>query len=290
MIASSVKYTTFISYSHNNRDVATRLHQGLEAHGVIPWMDFHEVRPGTHWDQEIQKALKTCSHLVLVHTAASFASKTVWDEWSYFLKRDKPVIPLIFEPVELPFRLERLHYVNFFERPFEEALEQLVKVLPHFSPTPSPNNLSISAMQRRAAQARPVKLKHRNRRSIQSFKPITEEILRELVNRDLSLPIDLEKLADSADSLIGERLERVSTDAAFKVTASSNLDFVPVAPDDSGRLLWLDEASDIVDSRFNQSEISNMLSDSARYEIDDDIKPIAQSRKSKQSRDRQVEY
>ncbi|MBK8021999.1 MAG: toll/interleukin-1 receptor domain-containing protein [Chloroflexi bacterium] len=128
----------FISYSSNDRAFATRLYDELYAQGVAVWMDVADIPPGHRWDRVIQEALETCTHLILVHTQASFESDNVWDEWSFFLQRNKPVIPLIVENVKLPFRLERVHHVDFCTQAFDHAIRQLVQVLPHFEPSPTP--------------------------------------------------------------------------------------------------------------------------------------------------------
>jgi hypothetical protein len=147
------KHSVFLSYSSPDVSFAARLRNSLLKHGASPWLDRFDIQAGSHWDRSIQAALSTCSHLVVVHSATSFASDNVWDEWSFFLNRNKPVIPVILEKdVELPFRLERLHYVNFCTQSYRLALQELLTVIPHLSPTP--DNSSHAQIAQRAAAKR----------------------------------------------------------------------------------------------------------------------------------------
>lgn len=145
----------FISYCSRNRDFAAKLYWALQQAGVNVWMDAADIPPGHRWDRMIQQALENASHLVLVHTRESFESDNVWDEWSYCLQRDVPVIPLIFKDIGLPFRLARLHHVNFCTQSFEEAVAQLIKVLPCASQAPMPGIARNTIPQMRRSPANP---------------------------------------------------------------------------------------------------------------------------------------
>lgn len=126
-------------------------------------MDAADIPPGHRWDRVIQQALENTSHLILVHTPASFESDNVWDEWSYCLHRGVPVIPLIFKNIGLPFRLARLHHVNFCTQPFEEAIEQLVKVLPRTGHAPTPGIARNTVLQVRRPPENPYQQETRSR-------------------------------------------------------------------------------------------------------------------------------
>jgi hypothetical protein len=130
----------FVSYSQFDRQFAQRLHTELKNRSICVWLDYIDIEPGKRWDRVIQTALAQCTHMVLVHSAESFRSDNVWDEWSYFLEHNKPVIPLVLEDVELPFRLARVHYINFSSQSFDRAVNQLVNTLVPALPPTTPDS------------------------------------------------------------------------------------------------------------------------------------------------------
>lgn len=119
----------FISYSREDASFAWDVALTLCELDIDVWMDQLDIAPGEHWDRAIHAALKNCTHMLVVHSNASFTSNNVWDEWSYFLNRRKPVIPLVIESVELPFRLERVQYIDFVHLHFKRAIDQLLHIL-----------------------------------------------------------------------------------------------------------------------------------------------------------------
>jgi len=125
----------FLSYSETDLNIARILYRRLTEEGIAMWMSHFDIPVGTRWDRAIEEALHTAHYLLLIHSRASYASDNCWDEWAFFLKRNKPVIPLIFDDHELPFRLERVQHVNFHTQSFDMALVQLVDYLLPYTPT-----------------------------------------------------------------------------------------------------------------------------------------------------------
>ena len=117
----------FISYSHVDRPFATRLAQALGGRGYDVWIDEAGIHGGARWSTSVQEGLDTCDALVLVVSPSSMASKHVEDEWQYVLDQGKPVLPVMLEPTKVHFQLGRIHYVDFAERDFDHALDQLTK-------------------------------------------------------------------------------------------------------------------------------------------------------------------
>ncbi|MEO1289717.1 MAG: toll/interleukin-1 receptor domain-containing protein, partial [Chloroflexota bacterium] len=119
----------FISYSRRDEKIARQL-AGIFFEIKIPFfLDVLHIHPGEHWDRALHEALCEATHLILIHTSNSFNSNNVWDEWSFFLQENKPVIPLMFDDSKLPFRLVRFQYIDFTQRTIDAALIKLISRL-----------------------------------------------------------------------------------------------------------------------------------------------------------------
>jgi hypothetical protein len=107
--------TTFISYSRADSDFVIKLAQDLRQAGVSVWLDQIDISPGERWDKSVQNALKNCSSLLVVYSPNSVASDNVMDEVYYVLGEKRKVIPILYRACEVPFRLQRLQYIDFTE-------------------------------------------------------------------------------------------------------------------------------------------------------------------------------
>ena len=104
----------FFSYSRaDGSDFALRLALDLKKEGFNVWIDQEDIRAGSEWDLEIEKALETCDCLLFIETVKSVTSNNVLDEVYYALEEHKKVIPLILVDSRTPFRLQRLQHIDF---------------------------------------------------------------------------------------------------------------------------------------------------------------------------------
>lgn len=120
--------TVFISHSSKDDDFVDQLAADLRQSGVQTWVDHKDIVAGEDWDDSVQAALDRCDAMVLVLTPESVASRNVKVEWARYLKVDKPIIPVIHKPCEVPFRLELHHYVTFHQ-PSPAARSELLRAL-----------------------------------------------------------------------------------------------------------------------------------------------------------------
>ncbi len=120
----------FISYSHKNKNHADRLVSDLRSTRALIWIDRENIPPGARWDVEVEKAVKECTHFLLIVTPQSIESNSVRDEWNCAIDEGKKVIPLIFDPHELPFRLRNFQWIVFHES-YEDGLKKLLRELGH---------------------------------------------------------------------------------------------------------------------------------------------------------------
>src|SRR5690606_12226650 len=119
----------FFSYSRaDGSDFALRLALDLKKQGFSVWIDQQDIRAGSEWDLEIEKALETCDCLLFIETEKSVISNNVLDEVYYALDQDKKVIPVILHDSKTPFRLQRLQHVDF-TKDYNAGLTQLIREL-----------------------------------------------------------------------------------------------------------------------------------------------------------------
>jgi hypothetical protein len=115
----------FVSYSRADTDFVLRLCQDLRAAGASIWLDQLDIHPGEEWDQAIERGLSECGRMLVVLSPKSVASQNVLDEIGYGLSRKKTIIPVLYRDCEVPYRLNRLEYVDF-RTAYEEPLKYLL--------------------------------------------------------------------------------------------------------------------------------------------------------------------
>lgn len=119
----------FFSYSRQDgAEFSLKLAVDLKKHGFNVWIDQQDIRAGTEWDLEIEKALETCDCLLFVETERSVVSNHVLDEVHYALEQNKKVIPLIVKDSKTPFRVQRIQHIDF-TRDYETGLNKLIREL-----------------------------------------------------------------------------------------------------------------------------------------------------------------
>src|SRR5687768_15124712 len=134
----------FISYSHHDLDFATRLAQALEKASYEVWFDRTDIKTGSRWDDEIVKGLDASQVFLVLLSNTSTASQNVKDEIGYAIDHNKRILPILLEACEVPFRLRRVQYVDFTNRPFNEGLQMVLSTLTSFRLETKPQKTSAS--------------------------------------------------------------------------------------------------------------------------------------------------
>ena len=126
----------FISHSSEDNDFADKLHKILAYEWLLDvWIDLKDIIGGErYWSDSVELALNECSVMLLIVSPQSMLSPHVKDEWTYFLDRQKRIIPIIYkrDKVSLPFRLHQTQYIDFSTLEFDTALSKLRKSLESF--------------------------------------------------------------------------------------------------------------------------------------------------------------
>ena len=118
----------FVSYSRADTDFVLRLCQDLRAAGASIWLDQLDIHPGEEWDQAIERGLSECGRMLVVLSPQSVSSQNVLDEIGYALSKKKSIIPVLYRDCEVPYRLNRLEYVDF-RTTYDERLKDLLSAI-----------------------------------------------------------------------------------------------------------------------------------------------------------------
>src|SRR6516225_8795530 len=91
----------FISYSSQDREKAEQLTELLSSAGLSVWIDQQGIGAATSWSKEIVNAVDVCKAFVVMLSSASVESKNVSRELALAFEKNKKILPLDLEPVQL---------------------------------------------------------------------------------------------------------------------------------------------------------------------------------------------
>lgn len=135
----------FFSYARADGEFALKLATDLREAGVDLWMDQLDIEAGERWDRSIERALEEHPALLVILSPESVESTNVMDEVSYALEESKRVVPVLYRPCKVPFRLRRVQHVDFtgdYQAGLDALLDDLgfgrAQPVPDPAPTPDP--------------------------------------------------------------------------------------------------------------------------------------------------------
>lgn len=110
----------FISYAHEDKDVASRLAEQLAQNGVNPWFDAWEIAAGDSLVERVfEQGLKDCAVFVILLSPASVKSSWVRQELDVAvvnrIRRLTKVIPVLTADCDIPVSLRALKRLNISE-------------------------------------------------------------------------------------------------------------------------------------------------------------------------------
>lgn len=138
----------FISYAREDLPFAKQLVEDLADYDLRVWLDVMSIPHGANWDNEVQKGLDSSDLMLVLLSPASASSQNVADEWSYFIDKDKPIVPAMIAPCDVPFRLSRRQRVSFIED-YQAGFQDLLRAIG------SPQLIDPDSTQRIRPIARP---------------------------------------------------------------------------------------------------------------------------------------
>lgn len=127
----------FLCHSSGDKAVVRELYRRLKADGQRPWLDEENLVAGQDWNLEISRAVRSSDAVVVCLSGQSVAkSGYVQKEIKQILDvaDEQPegkifIIPLRLEECEIPSRLAKWQWVNYYEEGGYEKLKQALEVL-----------------------------------------------------------------------------------------------------------------------------------------------------------------
>ncbi|HET9661471.1 MAG TPA: TIR domain-containing protein [Thermomicrobiales bacterium] len=92
----------FLSYAAADMDRALAVVALLDHAGIPTWIDRRGITGGALWAAEISAAIRDCAALAILCTATSVNSRNVRQEVQLAWDRDRPILPILLEPVDFP--------------------------------------------------------------------------------------------------------------------------------------------------------------------------------------------
>lgn len=125
--------TAFISYAHEDQEVALRLYEDLGEAGAVPWIDAQNLLPGQNWKNEIKKAIRRSHYFIAIFSKNSVNKKGFFqrevrmalEELQEMPPDQISFIPCRIEDVEIQYEtLKDLHWLDLFPS-YETQLRKL---------------------------------------------------------------------------------------------------------------------------------------------------------------------
>jgi hypothetical protein len=127
---SSSGHEVFLAYADEDLAFVKKLARAMHQRRFEVWCAPLRLRAGHEWHDEIGRALARCEWFFLILSPAATRSAWVKRELTYALDRNRRITPILFRkcvPERLSWTLPALHTVSFVDRPFEDALSELLR-------------------------------------------------------------------------------------------------------------------------------------------------------------------
>lgn len=129
-----IKLRVFLCHSSSDKTFVRELHSRLCSKNIDPWLDEVKLLPGQDWDYEIQKAVRAADAVVVCLsrssiTKAGYVQKEIriaLDAADMQPENTIFIIPIRLDDCDVPERLRKWQWVNYFE---ENGYEKLVAAL-----------------------------------------------------------------------------------------------------------------------------------------------------------------
>ncbi len=139
------KIEVFISYAHEDSEIAFRVYNKLSEAGVVAWIDKECLKVGQRLDIEIPKVINQCSFFLAIFSSTAVIKRGyVQKEFKLALEvvaklpsEQIFVLPVRVDECEVPFAFQNLHWVDLFPY-LDNGIEEILKVIKNGKHTQKP--------------------------------------------------------------------------------------------------------------------------------------------------------
>ena len=126
----------FISYAREDEKTARRLYADLKRVGIDPWLDVHDLLPGTEWRFAVKKAIRESRFFIALLSSCSISKigfvqnefKEALDVLDSFPEGEIFIIPIRLDNCTVPVRFAKLNWVDLFVS-YDKGLNKIKKVI-----------------------------------------------------------------------------------------------------------------------------------------------------------------
>ncbi|MBT3190825.1 MAG: toll/interleukin-1 receptor domain-containing protein [Anaerolineae bacterium] len=119
----------FISDSRKDLNFVEQLASDLKDAGLDVWYDLSGLEGGSRWSQEIEKAIRSSDHVLMVISPDSIKSKWVEEEFLLAGELKKNIIPLHYKTSSIPFGYRTLHFISIQGKQYKQNFHQITRAL-----------------------------------------------------------------------------------------------------------------------------------------------------------------
>ena len=131
--------TVFLSYARADQEIVEAVAGGLRAAGMKVWFDQDDVKLGSNWIQEIERALDSADFFCFFLSPASMGSQWAQRELDVALYRQVSenqqtvLLPVLLADTEIPPLLRNIQYLDLRDGDVARAVGELTAAIGHHS-------------------------------------------------------------------------------------------------------------------------------------------------------------
>lgn len=127
----------FLCHASQDKPTVRKLYNQLKSQAWIePWLDEENLIPGQDWDLKISRALRETDAIIVCLSRASVSKegyiqkeiKRALDIYDEKPEETIYIIPLRLDDCEVPPRLKRIHWVDYFDKKYKEKLLHALEI------------------------------------------------------------------------------------------------------------------------------------------------------------------
>ena len=134
--------TVFVSYSSVDASLANSIYTYLNQHGIRALKAPEDIRPGQDWASSIAAMIDNATHMVLIWTSGSMASKEVAKELTLAMQSNTVIIPFQVEDLAPAgawrYHLANLHWLQAHNTDHNTACQSLLEQIKGIQPAAKP--------------------------------------------------------------------------------------------------------------------------------------------------------